>query len=94
MHQTLIFFIKENAEKVKQIAEPFLSKTKLTLDAYVTFMEKPGHHGDELALHLLAVMDRIHYCIFMKTKVYYSHPTAFPSPSAMHISLSREQYFQ
>ena len=23
----------------------------------------------------------------MKTKVYYSHPTAFPSPSAVHITL-------
>ena len=32
-------------------------------------------------------MNQIHYCIIRKTKVYYSHPTAFPSPSAMHIIL-------
>ena len=50
-------------------------------------MEQPSHWGDELALHLFAVMNQIHYCIIMKTKVYYSHPTAFPSPSAMHITL-------
>ena len=87
MCQALILFIKENTEKVKQIAEPFLSKKKLTLDAYVTFIEKPGIHGDELALHLLAVMNQIHYCIITKTKVYYSHLTAFPSPSAVHIIL-------
>ena len=87
MHQALILFIKENTEKVKQIAELFLSKTKLTLDAYVAFLEKPGNCGDELPLHLLAVMKQIHYCIITKTKVYYSHPTAFPSPSAMHITL-------
>ena len=50
-------------------------------------MEQPGYWGDELALHLLAVMNKIHYCIITKTKVYYSHPTAFPSPSAVHITL-------
>ena len=64
-----LFFMKENTEKVEKIAEPFLIKKKLTLDAYITFMEKPGHRGDELALHLLAVMNQIHYCIIMKTKV-------------------------
>ena len=87
MCQALIFLIKENTEKVKQIAEPFLSKKKLTLDAFVAFMEKPGNCGDELALHLLTVMNQIHYCIITKTKVYYSHPTAFPSPNALHITL-------
>ena len=79
--------MKENIEKVEQIAEPFLSKKKLTFDAYIAFMEQPGHWGDELALHLLAVMNQIHYCIVTKTKVFYSHPTAFSSPSAMHITL-------
>ena len=87
MHEALILFIKENTEKVKLIAKPFLKRKKLTLDAYIAFMEQPGHQGDELALHLLAVMNKIHYCIITKTKVYYSHPTAFPSPSAVHIIL-------
>ena len=50
MCQALILFMKENIDKVQQIAEPFLSKKKLTLDAYITFMEQPGHRGDELAL--------------------------------------------
>ena len=48
MHQALILFMKENIDKVEQIAQSFLSKKKLTLDAYIAFME-PGHWGDELA---------------------------------------------
>ena len=87
MCQTLILFMKENIDKVQQIAEPFLSKKKLTLDAYITFMEQLGHWRDKLALHLLAVMNHIHYCIITKTKVFHSHPTAFSSPSAVHITL-------
>ena len=79
--------MKENIDKIEQIAKPFLSKKKLTLDAYIAFMEQTGHQGDELALHLLAVMNQIHYCIITKTKVFYSHRTAFSSPSAMHITL-------
>ena len=87
MRQALILFMKEIIEKVEQIAEPFISKKKFNLDAYITFMEQPSHQGDELALHLLAVMNQIHYCIIKKTKVFYSHPTAFSRPSAMHITL-------
>ena len=78
--------MKENIDKVEQIAQPFLSKRKLTLDAYIAFMEQPGHRGDELALHLLTVMNQIHYCIIMKTQVFYSHLT-FSSPSDVHIKL-------
>ena len=88
MHKALILFIKENTEQVKLIAEPFLKRKKLSLDAYIALMEQPGHCGDELALHLLAVMNKIHYCIITKTQVYYSHPTVFLSPSAVHITLS------
>ena len=84
MHQALIPFMKENIDKVEQIAQPFLSEKKLTLDAYIAFMEQPGHQGDELALYLLAVMNQIHYCIIMKTQVSNSHPT-FSSPSDVHI---------
>ena len=86
MCQALILFMKENIDKVEQIAQPFLSKKKLTLDAYIAFMEQPGHQGDELALHLLAVMNQIHYCIIMKTQLFYNHLT-FSSPSDVHIKL-------
>ena len=41
-----------------------LSKKKLTLDAYIAFMEQLGHRGDELALHLPGVMNQIHYFFF------------------------------
>ena len=39
MCQALILFMKENIEKVEQIAEPFLNKKELPLDAYIAFME-------------------------------------------------------
>ena len=87
MCKALILFIYEKPEQVKLIAEPLLKTKKLSLDAYIAFMEQPSHQGDELALHLLALMNKIHYCIVTKTKVYYSHLTAFPSPSAVHITL-------
>ena len=47
MCQALILFMKENIDKVEQIAQPFLSKKKLTLDTYIAFMEQPSHWGDE-----------------------------------------------
>ena len=72
MCEALILFIKENTEQVKLRPEPFLKRKKLSLDAYITFMEQPSHWGDELASHLLAVMNKIHYFIITKTKVYYS----------------------
>ena len=50
-------------------------------------MSIPGNQGDELALHLLAIISQIHYCVITKTKIYYSHPDAFHSPSAVHIAL-------
>ena len=45
MCEVLILFIKENTEKVKLIAEPFLERKKLTLDAYIAFIDQPGHWG-------------------------------------------------
>ena len=32
-------------------------------------------------------MQGIHYCIITKTQIHYSHPSAFPSPSAVHLTL-------
>ena len=32
-------------------------------------------------------MQGIHYCIITKTQIHYSHPTAFPSPSTVHLTL-------
>ena len=81
-----MLFIKENREKVTTIAAPFLRKKKLSLDEYIAFMSIRGNWDDELALHLLAVMSQIHYCIITKTKIYYSHPS-FNSPSDVNIAL-------
>ena len=81
-----MLFIKENREKLTTIAAPFLRKKKLSLDEYIAFMSIPGNQGDELALHLLAVMSQIHYCVITKTKIYYSHPS-FNSPSDVNIAL-------
>ena len=86
MREALMLFIKENREKVTTIAAPFLRKKKLSLDEYIAFMSIPGNRGDEPALHLLAVMSQIHYCVITKTKIYYSHPS-FNSPSDVNIAL-------
>ena len=80
-----MLFIKENREKVTTIAA--LKKKKLSLDEYIKFMSTPGNWGDELAIHLLAIMSQIHYCIVAKSDIYYSHLNAFPSPSAVYIAL-------
>ena len=88
----LMLFINENRDKVTTIAAPFLKKKKLSLDEYIAFMSIPGNRGDELALHLLAIMSQIHYCVITKTKIYYSHQDAF-SPSAVHSTcVLRKQY--
>ena len=86
MREALMLFIKENREKVTTIAAPLLRKKKLSLDEYIAFMSIPGNQGDELALHLLAVMSQIHYCVITKTKIYYSH-LSFNSPSDVNIAL-------
>ena len=87
MREALILFIKENRDKVTTIAAPFLKKKKLSLDEYIAFMSTPGNQGYELAAHLLAIMSQMHCCIITKTKIYYSYPNAFHSPSAVHIAL-------
>ena len=86
MREALMLFINENRDKVTTIGAPFLKKKKLSLDEYIAFMSIPGNQGDELALHLLAIMSQIHYCVITKTKIYYSHLDAF-SPSAVDIAL-------
>ena len=86
MREALMLFIKENREKVTTIAAPFLRKKKLSLDEYIAFRSIPRNRGDELALHLLAVMSQIHYCVITKTKIYYSH-MSFNSPSDVNIAL-------
>ena len=87
MREALILFIKENRDKVTTIAAPFLKKKKLSLDKYIAFMSTPGNWGDELALHLLAIMSQIHYCVITKTKIYDSYPDTFHSPSVVHTAL-------
>ena len=56
MHESLILFIRTNYEEVNKIARSFLRQTGLTLDNYLGYIEKPGNRGDELSLHLLAMM--------------------------------------
>ena len=69
MREVLMLFIKENRDKVTTIAAPFLKKKKLSLDEYIAFMSIPGNRGDELALHFLAVMSQIHYCVITKSYI-------------------------
>ena len=87
MREALMHFIKENKDQVNTIAAPFLKKKKLSLDEYIQFMSTPSHRGDELTIHILAIMHQKHYCIVMKSNIYYSHPNTFPSLSAVHTEL-------
>ena len=82
MHESLVLFIRTNYEEVNKIARSFLRWKGLTLDNYLEYIEKPGNRGDELSVHLLAMMQGIHYCIITKNNIYYSMPNAMPSPSA------------
>ena len=56
MHESLVLFIKTNYEEVNKIAKSFLRWKGLTLDNYIEYIEKPGNQGDELSIHLLAMM--------------------------------------
>ena len=76
-----------NYEEVNKIARSFLRWKGLTLDNYLEYIEKPGNRGDKLSVHLLAMMQGIHYYIITKNNVYYSTPNAMPSPSAVHMTL-------
>ena len=85
--EALVLFIWENLAKVQEISEHFLRKKIIILDQYIQYISVPGNRGDEPALHLLCIMQWIHYYIITKTQIHYSHPTAFPSPCAVHITL-------
>ena len=87
MCESHILFIRTNYEVVNKIARSFLRWKGLTLDNYLEYIEKPGNRGDELSVHILAMMQGIHYCIITKNNVYYSMPNTMPSPSAVHITL-------
>ena len=73
-----MLFIKENREIVSTIAALFLKKKKLSLDEYIQFMSTSGNRGDELSIHLLAIMNQIHYCIIMKTNIFLQPPECIP----------------
>ena len=76
-----------NYEEVNKIARSFVRWKGLTLDNYLKYIEKPGKRGDELSIHLLAMMQGIHYCIITKNNIYYSIPNGMPSPDAVHMTL-------
>ena len=84
MRESLVLFIKMNKEETNKISRSFLRWKGLTLDDYI---EKPGNQGDKLAIHLLAMMQGIHYCIITKDNVNYSLPNIMPSPLAIHMTL-------
>ena len=65
----------------------FLRWKGLTLDNYIQYREIPCNRLDELAIHLLTMMQGIHYCIITKDNIYYSLPNVMPSPSAIHMTL-------
>ena len=73
--------------KLQKFLTNFLKRKGISVDEYIEYISIPGNRGDELALHLLCIMQGIHYCIITKTEIHYSNPTAFPSPSAVHITL-------
>ena len=92
MRESLMHFIKENREKVTTIVALFLKKKKLSLDEYIEFMSTPGHRGDELTVHLLAIMSQIHY----KDKHILQPPEHIPQSISCTCStcVLREQHLQ
>ena len=73
--------------KLKILARTFSNEKVFYWMIIFNIFQPPGIRGDELTLHLLCNMHGIHYCIITKTQIQYSHPTAFPSPSTVHITL-------
>ena len=82
-----VSFIRMNYEENNKVARSFLRWKGLTLDNYLENIEKPGNRGDELSVHLLAMMQGIHYYIITKNNVYYSTSDVMSSPSAVHMTL-------
>ena len=86
-YESLVVIIKMNKEEINKISRPFLRWDGLTLDDYIEYIEKPGNLGDKLAIHLLAMVQGIHYCIITKDNIYYSLPNIMQSPLAVHMTL-------
>ena len=59
--------IKKYGEAVKMVGKTFLSGKGQTLDDYISYIQQPGHHGDELSLHLCAQMCQKQIAVIMKT---------------------------
>ena len=87
MHELLVLFIRTNFEEVNKIARSFLRRKGLNLQHYLEYIEKPSNRGHEFTVHLLAMMQGVHYCIITKNNINYSTPNVMPSPSAVHITL-------
>ena len=86
MRESLVLFIRTNFEEFDKIAGSFLRWKGLNLQHYFEYIEIPGNRGDKLTVHLLAMMQGVHYCIITKNNIYYSTPNVMPSPSAVHIT--------
>ena len=87
MCESVVLFIKVNKEEINKISRSLLTWKGLPLDNYIEYIEKPGNQGDELAIHLLAMMQGIHYCIITKDNIYYSLPKIMPSSLALYMML-------
>ena len=87
MCESLVLFIRTSYEEVNKIARSFPRWKGLTLDNYLEYREKPGNREGKLSVHLLTMMQGIHYCIINKNNIYYSMPNAMPSPSAVQMTL-------
>ena len=49
-----IKYVEKYSEAVKVVGKTFLSGKGQTLDNYISYIQQPGNHGDELSLHLCA----------------------------------------
>ena len=68
----LVLFMQENIDKVTEISQNFLKRKCISLDEYIQYISTPRNRGDELALHLLCIMQGVYYCLITKTGIHYS----------------------
>ena len=56
MHEAFVLFMWENIDKVIEISQNFIQRRGISSDEYLQYISTPGNRGDELALHLLCIM--------------------------------------
>ena len=68
----LIKYIEKCGKAVKVIGKTFLSGKGQTLDDYISYIQQPRNHEDELSLHLCACMCQKQVAVITKTGVWYT----------------------